>query len=219
LASGLALQPLLGKVLQMLAALALLLAPAPSVAGFYQAHQMEVGAALELQKNGHFRYQLDYGAVSEHAEGDWSFDGKSVRLTTRPLPKQPAFELVRDDPAPAGEIVMTVEPPGFGADGYRLDAIATDAATGEKGRVTTDDRGKVEAGTHKLSAVDPLVPVYGNVGGHFPLSAGSGHRLTLRFHANEIGTAAFDREALELTPRGLVLKRYDTEIRFIHERP
>ena len=38
---------------------------------------MEVGAALELQKNGHFRYQLDYGAVSEHAEGDWTFDGKS----------------------------------------------------------------------------------------------------------------------------------------------
>jgi len=205
--------------MQVPIALLVVLAPAPSVAGFYQAQQMEVGAALELQKNGHFRYQLDYGAVSEHAEGDWSFDGKSVRLTTKPAPRQPAFELVRDDPAPVGEIVLTVEPPGFGADGYRIDAIATDAATGEKGRVTTDERGKVEAGSHKLSAIDPLVPVYGNVGGHFPVSATRGHRLVLRFHANEIGTAAFNGESLALTPRGLVLNRYDTEIRFMRVRP
>src|SRR5262252_7509666 len=102
----------------LLAAALLMTAQAAPVAGLYQAQQMEVGAALELQKNGHFRYQLDYGAVSEHAEGDWTFDGKAVSLTTKPAPKQPSFELVRDDPAPAGEVVMSVEPPGFGADGY-----------------------------------------------------------------------------------------------------
>src|SRR5438067_6222591 len=112
-----------------------LLAPA-TVAGLYQAQQMEVGAALELRKNHHFRYQLDYGAVSEQAEGDWAFDGKTVRLTTRPKPKVAAFELVRDDPAPAGEIDIAIEPPGFGAGGYRLDAVGTDAASGQKGLVT-----------------------------------------------------------------------------------
>ena len=103
------------------------------MAGFYQSQTMEVGAALELQKNGHFRYQLDYGAVSEQAEGDWTFDGNAVHLTTKPAPRQPSFELVRDDPAPVGQVSMAVEPPGFG-DGYRLDAIATDIA-GQKGRV------------------------------------------------------------------------------------
>src|SRR5205085_3538327 len=36
----------------MIAAAALLLAPAPPVAGLYQAQQMEVGAAPELQKHG-----------------------------------------------------------------------------------------------------------------------------------------------------------------------
>ena len=66
----------------MAGAAVLLLAPA-AIAGLYQAHQMEVGAALELSANGHFRYQLDYGAVSEQAEGDWTFDGKTVRLTGR----------------------------------------------------------------------------------------------------------------------------------------
>src|SRR3954447_12892231 len=108
----------------MVAALALMLASAPAIPGLYQSHQMEVGAALELQKNGHFRYQLDYGAVSEHAEGEWIFDGNTVRLTTSPTPKQPSLELVRDDPAPIGQVSMTLEPPGFGQ-GYRLDAIAT----------------------------------------------------------------------------------------------
>jgi len=113
---------------------------------------------------------------------------------------------------------MSLEPPGFG-EGYRLDAIGTDAATGETGRVTSDEQGRVEAGRRKLSAVDPLVPVYGIVGGHFPLSADRGHRLLLRFHPNDLGTAAFDGEPLSLTDGGLVLNRYESEIRFIRVRP
>jgi hypothetical protein len=201
--------------------LMLLLAATPmtTVAGLYQSHQMEIGAALELQKNGHFRYQLDYGAVSEAAEGDWKFDGKTVRLTSNPMPKLPSFELVRDDPAPKGEVVMTMEPPGFGADGYRLDAIGVDAASGQKGLVTTDDDGKVESGDHRLASVDPLVPVYGTVAGHFPLSQDRGHHLVFRFHANDLGHAAFDGEPLELKDHTLVLDRYDTEIRFVRVRP
>src|SRR3954451_616330 len=108
--------------MQLLALFIAAAAPAP-FAGLYQAHQIEIGAALELQRNGHFRYQLDYGAVSESAEGDWTFDGKLVRLTTRPKPAAPTFELVRDDPGPVGELSIALEPPGFGADGYRLEAI------------------------------------------------------------------------------------------------
>lgn len=195
--------------------LLLLLAAPASVAGFYQAQQMEVGAALELQKNGHFRYQLDYGAVSESAEGDWTFDGKTVRLTSRPKPRPPSFDVVRDDPAPEGEVTITLEPPGFGAEGYRIDAIATDAASGERGLVTTDSQGRVETGGHKLSAIQPLVPVYDAPTSEIPLAPGRGHRLLLRFHANDLGRAAFDREPLAITPRGLVLNRYETEIRFI----
>ena len=63
---------------------------------------MEVGAGLEL-KADHTSATLVYGAVDEQAAGDWIFDGKTVRLTSNPMPKQPSFELVRDDPAPKGE--------------------------------------------------------------------------------------------------------------------
>jgi hypothetical protein len=201
----------------MLAAIFLLAAPAAAVAGLYQAHQMEVGAALELRKDGHFRYQLDYGAVSEHAEGDWTYDGTTVRLTTRPAPKLPSFELVRDEPAPAGDLAMALEPPGFG-DGYRLEAIATDTK-GEKGRVSADDQGRFETGGHRIAVIQPVVPVYGGIGGTFALTPDRGHKLLLRFHANGLGTAAFEREPLALKAGALVLKRYESEIRFVRVRP
>lgn len=65
----------------MIAALLLALAEAASPSGFYTTSQMEVGAALQLDDDGKFQYQLDYGAVSEAAEGNWSTDGSSVFLT------------------------------------------------------------------------------------------------------------------------------------------
>lgn len=65
----------------MLAAMLLALADAPALTGFYMAHQIEVGAALQLDEDGKFQYQLDYGAVSEAAEGSWTSDGTNVFLT------------------------------------------------------------------------------------------------------------------------------------------
>jgi len=65
----------------IIAALMLAAADAPPVTGFYTTHQIEVGAALQLDEDGKFQYQLDYGAVSEAAEGNWSSDGSTVYLT------------------------------------------------------------------------------------------------------------------------------------------
>ena len=78
-------------------AAALLLAmagPAP-VSGFYRSNQMEIGAALRLDEDGRFQYQLDYGAVSESAEGNWTSDDRSVFLTAsrmRGAYKEPNFD-------------------------------------------------------------------------------------------------------------------------------
>lgn len=71
-----------------LSALLLWAAPvaADAIVGRYETGQMEVAAALELSKEGRFRYALDYGAVSEQSEGDWLFDGKQVTLTSNPMP-------------------------------------------------------------------------------------------------------------------------------------
>ena len=69
-----------------IAVLALLLAGAPQFAGLYEINQMEMAGGLELKADGRFRYALDYGAVSEEAEGKWVADGDGVRLTTDPMP-------------------------------------------------------------------------------------------------------------------------------------
>ena len=65
----------------LIAALLLAAADVPPVTGFYRSNQIEIGAALQLDEDGRFMYQLDYGAVSEAAEGNWSSDGTTVFLT------------------------------------------------------------------------------------------------------------------------------------------
>ena len=65
----------------MIIAALLLAAADAAIGGFYVSNQMEIGAALELDEDGKFQYQLDYGAVSESAEGNWSSDGTNIYLT------------------------------------------------------------------------------------------------------------------------------------------
>ena len=192
--------------------------PEPSPAGMYEIRQMEVGGGLDLQKNGHFRYALSYGAVDEEAEGDWTFDGKTVRLTSKPMPKAPAFELVRDDPAPKGELYLKLEDPGFEW-GHPLEAIAKgDSNMGFE--ISADDSGRVDlSGRPMVSAVAPEMPVYGPTGDIFPLSADRGHKLLFRFHRNDLGKARFDHEPLERRDGDLFLQRWDTGIRFVRVAP
>jgi hypothetical protein len=190
----------------------------PSPAGMYQTQQMEVAAGLELRQDGHFRYALSYGAVDEEGEGDWSFDGKTVWLTSKPMPKAPSFELVRDDPAPKGELYLTLEDPGFEW-GHPLEAIATtDSKTGFE--ISADDSGKVDlSGKAPVRALAPEMPVYGPTGEIFQLSTDRGHRLLFRFHANDLGKARFEKEPLERKGADLMLQRYDTVFRFVKIRP
>lgn len=202
----------------VLAAIALLTAQVAGVAGVYETRQIEVAAALELKPDGHFRYALSYGAVDEEAEGDWTFDGKAVRLTSNPMPKAPSFELVRDDPAPKGELSMTLEDPGF-AWGHGLEALAR-AESNRLFEISADDSGHVDlTGKPPVQAIAPEMPVYGPTGQLFPLSTDRGHRLLFRFHANDLGKSRFDRQEVRLNGTDLVMDRYDTSFRFVKVRP
>jgi hypothetical protein len=65
----------------MILSLLLLLADPAALPGFYLGNQMEMAAAIELEPDGKFAYALDYGAVSETAEGRWRVEGEQVVLT------------------------------------------------------------------------------------------------------------------------------------------
>ena len=87
------------------AALALFLQSPADLAGSYHSQQMEVGAALELKADGTFRYSLDYGAVSEAAEGRWSASDGVVLLTSDPLSFDLMREIERSDAAFEDEVL------------------------------------------------------------------------------------------------------------------
>src|SRR3569833_748640 len=205
----------------MLAAALLLLAsdaPTASPVGVYETRQVEVAARLELKADHHFRYALSYGAVDEEGQGDWIFDGKMVRLTSNPMPKAPSCELVRDDPAPNGELYLKLEDPGFEW-GHPLYALAADQSK-RAFEVEADESGKVDlSGKPAVAMIAPEMPVFGPTGDAFNLAPGRGHKLLFRFHANDLGTARFDHQALVIKAGALLLERYDTLFRFVKVRP
>ena len=65
----------------MILSLLLALADASALPGFYLGNQTEIAAAIELEPDGRFAYALDYGAVSETAEGRWRLQGEQIVLT------------------------------------------------------------------------------------------------------------------------------------------
>ena len=192
----------------------LALAPAPAtLPGIYRSQQMEVGAALELTEDHRFRYALEYGAVSELGEGTWTSDGKSVRLTSAPMPKAPSFEIVRDDPAPRGELWVEFENPGFDWGGP-LEMLATLDGVNTRVRTAPAENGRVDVGSQKVLAIQPIIPVYEQFGPALSLAPDRGHRLTIRFLRNDLGKARFVNEPLAIDGDGLVIERYETPIRF-----
>ena len=52
---------------------------------------------LQLTLDGRFRYELDYGAVSEAAEGRWSLEADGIHLDSEPMDKRLLSELEHSD--------------------------------------------------------------------------------------------------------------------------
>lgn len=194
-------------------------APQPSVAGLYEIHQMEMAGGLELQPGGHFRYAFTYGAIDEESEGDWTFDGQVVHLTTRPMPNEPTFELVRDTPAPKCTLSLSVDWGKFDWSSAPDVLVAYEGSPKELHFLKADESGAVHLEDCAVTTVMPLVPMFDVPGEPLQLSPATGHRLSLRFRPNDLGHIAFRDKPLKLDGSGLEMERYDTRIRFVRERP
>ena len=162
---------------------------------------------------GKFRYALSYGAVDEEGEGDWTSDGRTVRLTSNPMPKGPTFELVRDDPAPNGSGVDDVRKVQLQLDrpGRRHRHRRGHDRPGIGDRLVRRRARRSQAAA-LLTSIEPLVPVYATPGGAVRLGPERGHRLLFRFHPNDLGRAAFKGQLLTSNGSALLLDRYDTNI-------
>lgn len=194
--------------------------PAPAqVAGLYEIHQMEMAGGLELQPNGHFRYGFTYGAVDEESEGDWTVDGNTVRLTSKPMPKEPTFDLISDTAAPKCTLSLAVDWGKFNWSSAPDVLVTYEGTPRELHFLQADEKGTVHLENCAVTTVMPLVPMFRVPGEPLKLSPATGHRLSLRFRPNDLGHIAFRSEPLELDGSDLVMERYDTQIRFVRSRP
>jgi hypothetical protein len=205
--------------MQLTIALAVAAVSPASLAGFYQSQTMEVGGGIELKADGHFRYELDYGAVSEGAEGTWTTDGGKVLLTTSPTPTGPTFDLVKDAPAPRCSLSLKVDWGRFGWSSAPDVLVAYQAKPKELHMLQADERGVFHLGNCAVTTLIPMVPIYDVPGQPLKLSPAKGHRLTLRFRPNDLGHAAFRGEPLNIDGNSLLLERYGAQIRFQRVRP
>jgi hypothetical protein len=190
-----------------------------SIAGMYEIHQMEMAGGLELRPDGHFRYAFTYGAVDEEAEGDWSIDGTEVRLTSRPMPREPTFAVVRDSPAPKCTLSVSVDWGKFNWSSPPDVLVAYQDSPKELHLLQPDGSGTIHLEKCPVTTVMPLVPMFNVAGEPLNLSPTTGHKLLLRFVPNELGRVAFRSEPLKLDGSTLVWERFDAEIRFLRVRP
>ena len=191
----------------------------PDAAGLYEINQMEMAGGLELRPDGRFRYALEYGAVSEEGAGKWTIDGSRVLLTSDPMPRSPDFELIKDDPAPKGELYVTVAPSQFGnwTDHPKIGLLE------EKARdlriVDLEEDGRVPLNDWWPTSIVLITPIYMDEGSYFRLADERGHRMHFRFVPNDLGKARFDGELLAEDEGNLVLDRYDAKIIFKRVQP
>jgi hypothetical protein len=197
--------------------------PAPtlaSLAGTYDGGQMEVGAQLLLKSDGHFQYELAYGALDESAAGTWEIKGPVVLLTTVPAVVPPRFVVVSETPAPSGLSIKLTKALVEGmrqrvlllygtAPNYSPDADEAD--------LNDDGSVSIPAGKHPTAFI-PEIPVYPIQPDPIPLTGDGGHRFVLRFEPHDIGKAPFRAFPLPVEDGVITMTRPDLQLQLHFRR-
>jgi hypothetical protein len=183
-----------------------------SLAGTYDGGQMKVGAQLLLKPDGHFEYELAYGALDEAAQGMWEVKDGAVFLTTAPAVVPPRFVVEKDTPEPRGGLWIKVSN-GPVMQGARQRVYLIYGPNEEPDMVEIADDGHVPlAGNRRPTAILLEIPVYPIMGKPIPLTGTGGHRMVVRFEANDIGKADFRAQRLAIDHGVLVMTRRDLEL-------
>ncbi len=188
-----------------------------SLAGLYDGHQMEVGAELLLKPDGHFKYELAYGALDESADGTWDLKDNVVLLTTVPAVNPPRFVVVSDTPEPSGGLYIKLVKPVERDARQRIYLIYGPNIEPEMSEVADDGRVPFP-GNRRPIAIVPEIPVYPTISKAIPLTGTGGHRMTLRFEPNDIGKADFRALPLPIEDGELVMTRPDLQLKLTFKR-
>lgn len=147
------------------------------VVGLWRATEgTELAAMLELNADGHFRYQLAYGALDERAEGSWHRVDDTLRLDTIPKPRPPAFSVHAMRVEPGKPLTLHVTT----ADGHGITGIdfRIGFASGEPVLGYTQDYG------WSMDASDPRQPIWVELAE--PINGVASARFVVRGGANDL---------------------------------
>jgi hypothetical protein len=180
-----------------------------SLSGEYDGGQMEVAARLLLKPDGHFNYELAYGALDEAADGTWDFKDGAVFLTTVPAVTPPRFVVESNRPDPRGGLWVKLSN-GQVLEGapqrlyllYGKDDPPDMVEVGADGHVPLP-------GNRWPSAIVPEIPVYPIASQPIPITGTGGYLIILRFEPNDIGKADFRAQRLSIDGGVLVMPRRD----------
>ena len=186
--------------------------PREALAGEYDGHQMEVGARLHLKPDGHFIYELAYGALDESAQGTWEIHYGAVYLTTVPAVVPPRFVVESDKPDPRGGlwIKLSSGPVMEGAP-QRVYLLYGPNEQPDMVEIAADGHVPLP-GKRRPTAIIPEIPVYPIMSKPIPITGTEGHSLVLRFEPNDIGKADFRNMRLGIEDGVLVMPRRDLEL-------
>jgi len=183
-----------------------------SLAGMYDGGQMEVAARLLLKPDGHFNYELAYGALDEAAAGTWELRYGAVYLTTVPAVVPPRFVVESDKPDPRGGLWIKLSSGPLMRDApQRIYLIYGPNEEPDMAEVADDGHVPLP-GNRRPTAIIPEIPVYPIMSKPIPLTGAGGHRFILRFEPNDIGKADFRAQRLAIEDGKLVMTRRDLEL-------
>ena len=183
-----------------------------TLAGIYDGHQMEIGAALQLDADGRFRYYLSYGALDEMASGTWIVADDGIELTSDPV-TVPEFALVDSNAGSGSTFDIALDVPGqMPVEFFSAIVIFADG-TGRREDFDEDGLHLKLARGQVVSAVALQLRVYDVLSEEFAVSPGTSS-MHFRFKPNDLGTMAFDHELLAREGDAFLLSRYDRVLRF-----
>ncbi len=200
-----------------LVGLLMLIVSAPALAAdcptgmFMAAAGPDTASALEINKNGSFRYMLSEGAVDESAQGRWACDGGKLLLTTTPTPKAPQFTLgkVAND-AGDGFSVRVVWPDGRGIAGVDF-VLELDSGPPIEDYTQASGWSGDLAG-RKPRSISISEPFYGTASPAFPLTSNERQQIEIILTPNDMGKADFRNVLVTRDGSGLVLHWRGREI-------
>lgn len=165
----------------------------------------DVASGLEIGKDGHFRYFLSVGAVDEEAEGVWTCDKGTLKLTTQPMPKPAAFRLDKvTDGEEAPFALVVTWPNGRGVPGvdFRIDFASGEPVTG----YTQEDGWARDFEDRWPTGVQFAEPFYGTESVLLPVPQRRGIRLHVVLEPNDMGKAAFSDTPVTQEDGKLILR-------------